>query len=138
MEELRVEANVENLSKVLAFVDDQLEMAECPMKAKIQIDIAVEEIFVNIAHYAYAPGTGDALIRVRISEEPAKVLIDFEDSGIPYNPLEKADPDVTLNVQEREIGGLGIFMVKKIVDEIGYEYADGKNRLTLGKLLRVS
>ena len=137
MEELRVEANVENLSKVLAFVDDQLEMAECPMKAKIQIDIAVEEIFVNIAHYAYAPGTGDALIRVRISEEPAKVLIDFEDSGIPYNPLEKADPDVTLNVQEREIGGLGIFMVKKIVDEIGYEYADGKNRLTLGKLLRV-
>ena len=137
MEELRVEANVENLPKVLAFVDDQLEMAECPMKAKIQIDIAVEEIFVNIAHYAYAPGTGDALIRVRISEEPAKVLIDFEDSGIPYNPLEKADPDVTLNVQEREIGGLGIFMVKKIVDEIRYEYADGKNRLTLGKLLRV-
>ena len=137
MEELRVEANVENLSKVLAFVDDQLEMAECPMKAKIQIDIAVEEIFVNIAHYAYAPGTGDALIRVRISEEPAKVLIDFEDSGIPYNPLEKADPDVTLNVQEREIGGLGIFMVKKIVDEIRYEYADGKNRLTLGKLLKV-
>ena len=137
MEELRVEANVENLPKVLTFVDDQLEMAECPMKAKIQIDIAVEEIFVNIAHYAYAPGTGDALIRVRISEEPAKVLIDFEDSGIPYNPLEKADPDVTLNVQEREIGGLGIFMVKKIVDEIRYEYADGKNRLTLGKLLRV-
>ena len=107
------------------------------MKAKIQIDIAVEEIFVNIAHYAYAPGTGDALIRVRISDEPAKVLIDFEDSGIPYNPLEKADPDVTLNVQEREIGGLGIFMVKKIVDEIRYEYADGKNRLTLGKLLKV-
>ena len=71
MEELRVEANVENLPKVLAFVDDQLEMAECPMKAKIQIDIAVEEIFVNIAHYAYAPGTGDALIRVRISDEPA-------------------------------------------------------------------
>ena len=137
MEELRVEANVENLPKVLAFVDDQLEMAECPMKAKIQIDIAVEEIFVNIAHYAYAPGTGDALIRVRISDEPAKVLIDFEDSGIPYNPLEKADPDVTLNVQEREIGGLGIFMVKKIVDEIRYEYADGKNRLTLGKLLKV-
>ena len=137
MEELRVEANVENLPKVLAFVDDQLEMAECPMKAKIQIDIAVEEIFVNIAHYAYAPGTGDALIRVRVSDEPAKVLIDFEDSGIPYNPLEKADPDVTLNVQEREIGGLGIFMVKKIVDEIRYEYADGKNRLTLGKLLKV-
>ena len=137
MEELRVEANVENLPKVLAFVDDQLEMAQCPMKAKIQIDIAVEEIFVNIAHYAYAPGTGDALIRVRISDEPAKVLIDFEDSGIPYNPLEKADPDVTLNVQEREIGGLGIFMVKKIVDEIRYEYADGKNRLTLGKLLKV-
>ena len=137
MEELRVEANVENLPKVLAFVDDQLEMAECPMKAKIQIDIAVEEIFVNIAHYAYAPGTGDALIRVRISDEPAKVLIDFEDSGIPYNPLEKADPDVTLNVQEREIGGLGIFMVKKIVDEIRYEYADGNNRLTLGKLLKV-
>ena len=137
MEELRVEANVENLPKVLAFVDDQLEMAECPMKAKIQIDIAVEEIFVNIAHYAYAPGTGDALIRVGISEEPAAVQIDFEDSGIPYNPLEKADPDVTLNVQEREIGGLGIFMVKKIVDEIRYEYADGKNRLTLGKLLKV-
>lgn len=137
MEELRVEANVENLPKVLAFVDDQLEMAECPMKAKIQIDIAVEEIFVNIAHYAYAPGTGDALIRVGISEEPAAVQIDFEDSGIPYNPLEKADPDVTLDAQEREIGGLGIFMVKKIVDEIRYEYTDGKNRLTLGKSLRV-
>ena len=131
MEELRVEANVDKLPQLLAFIDEQLEMAECPVKAKIQIDIAVEEIFVNIAHYAYASGTGEALIRVEIIEEPAAVQIGFEDSGMPYNSLARKDPDVTLGVQDREIGGLGIFMVKKIMVDVEYEYKDGKNLLTL-------
>ena len=131
MKELRIEALIENLDKVQAFVEEVLEEGDCPMKQLISINIAVEEIYVNIAHYAYAPGTGEALIRV--SAEDGEACITFEDSGVPYNPLEKEDPDVTLSAAERQIGGLGIFMVKKSMDSMEYEYRDNKNILTLRK-----
>lgn len=133
MKEFEIEAKIENLPKVLSFVDEQLETADCPMKIQMQIDIAVEEIFVNIAHYAYNPKTGTAMVRVEILPEPPSVDITFIDGGIPYDPLAKADPDVTLSVEEREIGGLGIFMVKKSMDDVKYEYLDGHNILTLKK-----
>ncbi len=131
MKELRVEATIENLSKVQGFVEEFLEEHDCPMKQIITINIAVEEIYVNIAHYAYAPNTGEALIQIDAAD--GEVTIIFEDSGVPYNPLEKADPDVTLSAEEREIGGLGIFMVKKSMDAMEYEYRDNKNILTLRK-----
>ena len=131
MKELEIEALTENLPQVLAFVDEQLEAADCPMKIQIQLDIAVEEIFVNIAHYAYAPETGKAMVRIETLADPPSVDITFIDNGVPYDPLAKADPDITLSAEERQIGGLGIFMVKKSMDDVKYEYLDGHNILTL-------
>ena len=134
MKELELEALTDNLPQVISFVDEQLEAADCPMKIQMQIDIAVEEIFVNIAHYAYNPDVGTAKVRVEVLGEPPAVDITFIDNVIPYDPLAKADPDVTLSAEERQIGGLGIFMVKKSMDDVKYEYLDGHNILTLKKV----
>lgn len=131
MKELTIEARIENLNEVLAFIDTQLEELDCPMKAQMQIDVAVEEIFVNIASYAYAPNTGNATIR--FEQEQNNVYITFIDSGIPYDPLAKEDPDISLSAEERGIGGLGIYMVKKAVDDMKYVYKDGQNILSIGK-----
>ena len=136
MAELTILASVENLEQVLAFVDAELEKMGSPPKAQMQIDVAVEELFVNIAHYAYAPETGSATIRVQPDEEKHSIAITFIDSGIPYNPLAKPDPDVTLSAEERQIGGLGIFMVKKSMDGMRYEYRDGHNILKIIKKLK--
>ena len=135
MKELTIEATDENLDEVLAFVDEQLEEHDCSPKTQMQIDVAVEELFVNIAHYAYNPETGAATVRVEVSENPLSVVITFIDKGVPYDPLAKPDPDITLSAEERQIGGLGIYMVKKSMDDISYEYKDGKNILTIKKNL---
>ena len=133
MAEITVQAQVEHLDQVIAFVDAQLEQMDCSMKAQMQIDVAVEEIFVNIASYAYAPGIGEAKIRVDRDEDGQGVTIVFEDSGVPFDPLAKPDPDVTLSAEERKIGGLGIYMVKKSMDQVHYQYKNKKNILTLRK-----
>ena len=133
MKELTVDAAIENIPAVTAFVEEQLEQYNCPMKAQMQIDIAIDELFSNIAQYAYNPKTGKATVRVEVTENPMSVIITFIDNGVPYNPLAKADPDVTLSADEREIGGLGIFMVKKSMDDISYEYKDGQNILKIKK-----
>jgi len=135
MAELTLKASVGNLDQVLAFVDAELEKLDCSIKAQMQIDVAVEELFVNIASYAYAPGEGNATIRVETVPEPHAVAITFLDCGVPYDPLAKPDPDVTLSAEERQIGGLGIFMVKKSMDDMKYEYRDGQNILTIIKKL---
>ena len=135
MTELTIKATVANLEKVLAFVDTELEQIDCPMKTQMQIDIAVEELYVNIATYAYAPGEGEATIRVETTQAPGTVTITFLDRGVPYNPLAKPDPDVTLSAAERQIGGLGIYMAKKYMDDMKYEYRDGQNILTITKKL---
>ena len=131
---MTVDATVDNLNKVLAFIDEQLEANNCPMRVMLEIDVAAEEIFVNVASYAYTSGVGSVAIEVNFEEQPKAVAIRFIDSGIPYNPLEKEDPDVTLPAEKRGIGGLGVFMVKKSMDEVAYEYKDGKNHLTIRKL----
>ena len=133
MKALKTEARVENLQQVLAFIDEELETADCPMKQQMQVEIAVEEIYVNIASYAYAPGTGTAEIRIETREEPKGAVITFIDSGRPYNPLEREDPDITLSAEEREAGGLGVFLVKKNMDEVRYDGRDGQNILTITK-----
>ena len=130
--ELTLPAQTERLPEVLAFVEEQLEEAGCPMKAQMQISVATEEVYVNIASYAYAPGGGMATIRLELTQEPAVVLT-FIDSGIAFNPLEKEDPNVNLPAEERQIGGLGIFMTKKTMDEVCYERAGDRNVLTLIK-----
>ncbi len=133
--ELELEARAENLPEVQSFVEKRLEDAGCPMKAQMQIGVAVEEVFVNIASYAYAPEIGNATVRVEVSDDPVTVTITFVDHGVPYDPLKKEDPDVTRPADEREIGGLGIFMTKKLMDDVIYEYRDGHNILTLKKKL---
>ena len=136
MKELVITAEVKNLDEVMAFVDAFLEEAGCPMKTQMQIDLAVEEIFVNIASYAYAPKTGLATIRLEPADCGDAVTIVMIDQGIPYDPLSKADPDITLSADERQIGGLGILLTKKNMDDVKYEYANGSNVLTLKKTIR--
>ena len=133
MKELIVEAKRENLLKVQEFIDEQLEAVGCPTPIQTSIDIAVEELFVNIASYAYAPGTGDITVRVDFDADSRTVTLTFIDSGVPYDPLQKPDPDVTLAVEEREVGGLGIFMVKKSMDDMAYARRDGRNEVTIRK-----
>lgn len=133
MKEMTITATVENIEKVTDFANEQLEAIGCPMKAQMQIDVAIDELFGNIAHYAYNPETGPATVRVEVTEAPVSVIVTFIDHGIPYDPLKKDDPDLTLSADEREIGGLGIFMVKKTMDEITYEYRDGQNILRIRK-----
>jgi len=135
MKELTIAATVENIETVTEFVNEQLEALDCPIKAQMQIDIAIDELFGNIAHYAYNPGTGDATVRVEVVREPLSVVITFIDKGVPYNPLSNADPDTGLSLEERGVGGLGIYIVKKSMDEITYSYQDGKNILTIRKQL---
>ena len=136
MEKLSVKADVNSLGEVQDFVDRILEEHECSMKAQMQIDIAVEELFVNIAHYAYPSGGGDAIIEVDTESVADCVKITFEDTGVPYDPLKHEDPDVTLSAEDRDIGGLGIFMVKQSMDDISYEYTDNRNRLTIVKKIK--
>ena len=131
--ELLVEAVRENLQTVLDFIESHLGEPDCPPKSKMQILLAAEEVFINIASYAYQPDKGNAIVRVEVSEEPVCVTITFMDNGIPYDPLAKDDPDITLSAEEREIGGLGIFMVKSTMDDVNYEYRNGQNILTLKK-----
>lgn len=133
MKELTIDATIDNVAAVTAFVDEQLEQLDCPMKTQCQVDIAIDELFGNIANYAYNPEIGAATVRVEVTENPLAVVITFIDNGVPYDPLAKADPDVTLSAEEREIGGLGIYMVKKTMDDVSYEYRDGKNILRIKK-----
>ena len=135
MKELNVLANLDSVDEVMEFVTGELEQLNCSMKVQTQIEIAVEELFVNIANYAYNPDEGPATVRVEVEKEPPAISITFIDEGVPYDPLAKEDPDVTLGADERQIGGLGIFMVKESMDDIDYEYKDGKNILHIRKLI---
>ena len=133
MREKTVQATLENLDEVMAFVEEQMEVYHCSMKMQMQIAVAVEEIYVNIASYAYREQKGNARIRVQSGGEPLQIIITFEDDGIPYNPLLKEDPDIMLSAEERKIGGLGIYIVKKSMDQVEYHYQNGKNILTIRK-----
>ena len=131
---MTVDAKVDNWGKVLAFIDEQLKAQGCPMRAMLELDVAAEEIFVNVAHYAYESGNGSVDVEMNFEEHPKAVTIKFSDRGRPYNPLERADPDITLPAEKRQIGGLGIYMVKKSMDNVSYEYADGQNHLTIRRV----
>ena len=134
MKELSLQATLENTAVVTQWLEEHLENMDCPLKAQMQLEIAVDELFSNIARYAYGDKTGSATICVDAQEDPRAAILRFVDSGIPYDPLAKADPDVTLSAEEREIGGLGIYMVKKSMDEMAYCYENGQNILTIKKV----
>lgn len=133
LKEIVLKAQVDNLYKVLDFVEDELDLRNCEPKAKTQILVAVEEIFVNIASYAYEGGDGEVEIRMSFDADSNVVSVIFIDSGIKYNPIEKEDPNIKLSADKRPIGGLGIYITKKFFDELIYDYKSGKNILTMKK-----
>ena len=135
MQKITVEARLENLDKVNDFVQNSILNHDCSKKAIMQLGVIVEEIFVNIVSYAYPENVGYAEIQTELQDNPLAINLTFIDSGIQYNPLENNDPDLGLSVEERDIGGLGIYLVKNMVEEISYKYENGKNILSLTKLL---
>jgi len=126
-------ATVDALEDVNAWVEEALEQADASPKATMQILISLEEIFVNIAHYAYPGSQGTADLALTV--ENGKCTIRFEDSGIPFDPLAREDPNVTLSAQDRSVGGLGIYMVKNSMDSVTYAYQNNKNVLTIEKAI---
>ena len=133
MKEITLDAIVDNIPVATDFINAELEAMECPMKAQMQIAIAIDELFGNIAHYAYAMKTGKVTVRVEFEKNPRSVVITFMDQGRPYDPLSAVEPDTTLSAKERSVGGLGIFLVKKTMDDVRYEYRDGQNILRIRK-----
>ena len=130
---IRVAATKENLETVTAFLDEILDEKDCPLKIRLQIDLALEEMYINIANYAYTPKTGEMELRVAFDEAERELTLVLIDSGIPYDPLAKKDPDVKLSAEKRKIGGLGIYLVKKTMDSMMYERRDGRNIVTMKK-----
>jgi sigma-B regulation protein RsbU (phosphoserine phosphatase) len=128
--ELNVEAKLENFVRVMDFIDSELERFGYPLTLKNEINIAVEEIFINIADYAYEPVSGNVNISISVTD---KAIIKFEDTGKPYNPLEQKNPDLEKSPEEREIGGLGIFLVRNLMDTVEYTRFDGRNILVMTK-----
>ena len=131
MEKIILDAAVENIETATRFVEGELQKYNSLNIG--QIAVAIDELFGNIAKYAYKDKAGK--VEVEVTGEPPVAAVTFIDSGIPYNPLKKADPDITLSAKERSIGGLGIYIVKKTMDEIWYDYRDGKNVVTIRKKL---
>jgi sigma-B regulation protein RsbU (phosphoserine phosphatase) len=128
-------AVTDKLDSVLGFIEDILDDNSCPLKITMAICVAMEEVFVNVANYAYGDKTGDVEVEVSFNSDNREVTFKISDSGIPFNPLDKPDPDVTLSAEERSIGGLGIFITKKTMDSVSYSYEDGKNILTMSKYI---
>lgn len=133
MAEITLAATIDNIPAVTDFVSKQLDTLGCSVKVQMQFSIAVDELFSNIAQYAYPSGEGMATVQVSTQAEGKQVVLTFIDRGTPYNPLTKEDPNITLSLEDRPIGGLGIFMVKKIMDDMQYRYEDGKNILRIIK-----
>ncbi len=135
MKELTVKAALESASRVTAFIDEALEALDCPLKAQTQIDVAVDELFSNIARYAYPNRDGEATVRFEFDADARAVRLTFIDAGLPFDPLKRPDPDVSLSAQDRQIGGLGIFLVKKTMDDLAYRREGGRNQLTITKYI---
>ena len=131
--EVEVDANKEMLNSVIAFIEQALDEQMIPPKVQMQLAVAAEEIFVNIASYAYTSGKGSAIIQLKIEKDPNLITLIFIDNGVQFNPLNHEDPDVNLSAEERGIGGLGIYMTKKSMDNMKYKYMDGENHLLIEK-----
>ena len=133
MSEIKLQATLENIAKVTAFIDEELEKLGCPMKAQMQIDVAIDELFSNIARYAYPDGPGKATVGIEFDEENRMCSVVFSDEGIPFDPLAQQAPDTSLPLMDRPVGGLGIFLVKKTMDAVEYRHENGRNILTIRK-----
>ena len=134
--ELVLEAVEEYTDKLIDFLNTQLAQVYCPRKIKVQLDVAAEELFVNIARYAYDGGAGTVTVRTEFLDDPVCVQITFIDRGKPFDPLKVQAPDTAVSPEERPVGGLGIYLVKNTMDAIEYTYKDGCNVLTIRKEIR--
>lgn len=135
MDQIVVLAKKGNLQEILNFIGNKLKSVEYNTTARLHLELSVEEAYVNIANYAYGSESGKVLIRCRVDENPLHVTVQFIDCGIPFNPLEKEDPDTSLEIEGKKIGGMGILLIKKYADQVDYEYRDKKNILTIKKRL---
>ena len=128
-------ARTDALADVLGFVEEMLESFDYPMKTQIALSVAIEEVFVNVARYAYGDGEGDVTLDIGYDEGSRSITFCMTDSGVPFDPLKKPDPDITLSAAERELGGLGIFITRKTMDTVTYAYENGRNKLTMSKTM---
>ena len=135
--EITLDASIENIEEVTEFINRELRRLACPPVIQAQIDVAIDEVFGNIANYAYGSGDGEATVRIEVDEDEPSVTIIFSDNGVPFDPLKVEEPDITLTSRERKVGGLGIFMVKNTMDEVDYKYKGGKNNLRIKKILNI-
>ena len=135
MESLTVKAKTEALDTVTGFVEEKLASCDCSMRTLLQLRLAIEEVFVNIASYAYSPAEGEAEVRCEVLEDPLRVVVQFLDSGRPFDPLAREDADTSEEALMSREGGLGILLVKKTMDDVQYSYEGGKNILTIVKKL---
>lgn len=133
MKEITLKARIENISVVTGFIDEALEALGCSMKAQMQIDVAIDELFGNIARYAYNGAEGDVTVALDYEEDTRTALITFLDRGEPFDPTATLEPDVNVPAAERQVGGLGIFLVRKTMDGMDYAYENGQNVLTIRK-----
>ena len=135
MQEMTLPAVIESIPTVTAWIDEALEALDCPVKAQMQLDVAIDEIFSNIALYAYGDKGGSATLQTDFDAAARLFKIRFIDSGMPFDPLAQAEPNTALSSEEREIGGLGIFLVRKTMDDVSYQYSDGHNILSIAKAI---
>ena len=135
MREITVEAVTGNIPKVTAFVDEELERLGCAPKANMQIDVCIDEVVANVANYAYGSDTGNVTVRLGFDEEQRIFSLTFVDAGVPFDPCSVPEPDTTLPLEERPIGGLGLLMVRKMSDEMLYRREGEHNVLTVRKRL---
>lgn len=130
-----LDATIENVETITGLIDEKLEEAGASMKAEMQINIVIDEIFSNIAKYGYASGKGDATVTLDILQDPLRAEITFINSGEPYDPLAQEDPDIHAALDDRPMGGLGILIIKKTMDDVSYEFKDKQNILTVVKAI---
>ena len=135
MKMLETTSEMSNLSQVKAFICAELETTGLAKDVLHQIRMAVEEIFVNISEYGYDNSAGPVTISAGTDGKSSAVLVKIADSGLPFDPLENKSPDLTVPIAQRRKGGLGIFMVRRVMDEVSYEYKDGQNILTMIKYI---
>lgn len=133
MKEITLQARIEKIPEATAFIDGELEALGCGLKAQMQIDVAMDELFGNIARYAYGENEGKVTIRFHFEEDTRQAVITLTDRGVPFDPTAALTPDVNIPAEERQVGGLGIFLVRKTMDDMAYEYRAGQNVLTIRK-----
>ena len=130
---MTLDAVPENFAAVQDWIREHLASIPCSVRTLLELDMIVEEVFINIANYAYGKQIGKAWVDLSMDDSGKHLIMTFRDKGIPYDPLKKETPDLKSPAEKRAIGGLGIFLVHEYSDSLSYQYKDGENQLTISK-----